>query len=135
MGATLYPDELLASFIARNHLLRGHKSIKTTYQLFFQLTAGRTVYDLPSGLKAILQSERLKMSLDELIHFHTLYPYYKPFWSVEQSRQVKKEMTLHKSQRIQMLAGVMASIIRTRKTLKICPLCLQIDLDRFGEVY
>lgn len=135
MGATLYPDELLASFIARNHLLRGHKSIKNTYQLFFHLAAGRTVYDLPSGLKAILQSERLKMSLDELIHFHTLYPYYKPFWSIEQSRQVKNEMSLHKSQRTQMLAGVMASIIRTRKTLKICPLCLQMDLDRFGETY
>ncbi|MGP0580071.1 TnsD family Tn7-like transposition protein [Paenibacillus peoriae] len=135
MGVTLYPDELLASFIARNHLLRGHKSIKTTYQLFFHLTAGKTVYDLPSGLKAILQSERLKISLNELIHFHTLYPYYKPFWSMEQSRQVKKEMSLHKSQRIQLMAGVMASIIRTRKKMKICPLCLQMDLDRFGETY
>ncbi|AUO07086.1 hypothetical protein NS115_01140 [Paenibacillus jamilae] len=135
MGATLYPDELLASFIARNHLLRGHRSIKTTYQSFFHLTAGKPAYDLPSGLKALLQSEQLKITLDELIHFHTLYPYYKPFWSIQQCRQVKEEMVADKSQRIQMIAGVMASIIRTHKVLKICPLCLQADLDQFGEAY
>ncbi|OBA03950.1 hypothetical protein A9P44_20240 [Paenibacillus polymyxa] len=135
MSMEIYPDELISSFMARMHWIRGHKSIRATYNNLLELRAGRPVHDLPSGLVTFIQKFKFKCSVEELIYSHTLYPYYQPFWSEQQRRRVKKEMLSDKSQITHLVSGVMPSVIKTHKQLKLCPLCIQQDEQRYGEPY
>ncbi|THE13184.1 hypothetical protein E1I69_08785 [Bacillus timonensis] len=130
-----YPDETLYSIIARYHLYSGNLSYKhTILDLFGKKT--RTNWYLPSNINALVQNIQITtLTADYIIDKHTLFPFFSSFLSNEKKSANRQNIIDGEGQNIYSDYGLIGSSIKATKPLTHCNLCMQEDIDRYGETY
>ncbi|MGG6313112.1 TnsD family Tn7-like transposition protein [Paenibacillus macerans] len=135
MNDKLYSDELVCSFIARKVNCLGKKGYKRLLRNMFGSPHVQNKFDLPSRLEDLSYATGLKA--DELLHEHTLYPYYYSFLTNSQRDNLKLSMIkgAGTGRSPNQHAGLTRSLIRSKTQLFLCPLCLKEDINSVGEPY
>lgn len=131
-------DETLYSIIARYHIHSGNRSITTTLLELFNTKKITATTDLPCNLSQL--SSNLKISIPDsmpnnLIKNHTIFPFYKPFWSDKKAEQIIKLMKERSVGKVHLKAGIYANSIRQWEYLRYCPECIKEDKANSGEAY
>ncbi len=129
----IYDDELIYSWIARYLVHSGYTSAADAYQdLYFNKNLRPSVElmnNLIDDAKSVMTKQ---MSLEELIHKHTLFPEYGRFIDPVRRERLIKEADFTKGNWINNLM-IPASL--GERCLKYCPLCAKEDRDQYGETY
>ncbi|KMM36354.1 TnsD family Tn7-like transposition protein [Guptibacillus hwajinpoensis] len=133
---TPYPDELLYSLFARYHKNAGTLSPKQTIKELFGTITNRAVVDLQGNIGTLTQRLKTsKISSQEVIENHTLYPIYRPFIPPDRSNDIIKSMIQNNGGSIHTRTGISASNIKPFNYLRYCPSCCEDDFDKYGETY
>ena len=134
---TPYPNELLYSVIARAGIYDGETSPKQLLDSIFNNRKVIATVDLPSHIKCIASKypETLGLSIQELIHKHTMWPLYAPFIPEFRRTAIEKKMRDYSHGSIHLASGIAASKVKSQQVLLICPSCIENQLREFGECY
>ncbi len=132
-----YPDELYYSLIARFHVRSGNISPKSTIEELFGSRSVTAVVDLPANINDLVRNLPIgsQYSSEDLIWNHTMYPFYSAFLPSERVSVIIESMKENGGGSIHNRTGIMASSIKDSQFLKYCPLCVEIDRERYGELY
>ncbi|KAM3109119.1 TnsD family Tn7-like transposition protein [Phormidesmis sp. 146-33] len=133
----LLPDELLYSALGRYKRRMRYSSGDYGAQDLFGNRGASAVVDLPSHLDHLVSKLPLghQYTADQLIDKHTLLPFYSPFLPPERVMKIRTGMKEAGGLTIHSLAGIVPSRIRVPNWLRFCPLCLEDDKKRYGEIY
>ena len=135
----LYPDELLYSGLARYHIRSGNKSFaQTDIELLGYHCQQISKVALPSNLGYLVKHLPLgsKLTVDNFIQNHTLYPFYTTFLTPQEAWLVRDSMKKKFNSSIFKIAKVaFTSTGDVTKFLIFCPLCLEEDTQKYGEAY
>ncbi|MEW5961718.1 MAG: TniQ family protein [Chloroflexota bacterium] len=133
-----YPDELFYSLCARySERMRYPSKAAVNQELFGYRRASANV-DLPRRLgflTAALPPGHSCRDLNPLIDRHTLWPFYRPFLSVERQQAVLMAMKGRGGHNPALRAGTAGTEIPRPEWLRYCPACVAEDRRRFGEGY
>ncbi|MFK5708560.1 TnsD family Tn7-like transposition protein [Lysinibacillus boronitolerans] len=137
---TLYPDELFYSAIARYKQANAIDSKlgveRDIYGIERHHKVGKSVY-FPQRLGTFI--DRLpfyaKLSVDELIWGHTMFPFYTAFMTDVKTNTIFDAIKSGNQMSIENMVGIPMSKIKTPKFLRYCPCCYEEDLNKLGESY
>lgn len=132
-----YPDELFFSVCARFHQRSGASHREMLTVLFGQPMA-TAVLDLPCRLEYLekqIDAEPI-LTADMFIEHNTLLPLYRPFLPTDRFSKIRAWMMASDyGDRIHMSSGIMASGISAPTALRYCPICLNYEMENYGETY
>lgn len=129
----LYEDELIYSWIARYLVHSGYTSAADTYQdLYFNKNLRPSVELMNNMLDDAKTVMTKYMSMENLIHKHTLFPEYGRFIDPAKREKLVSEADFSRGNWINSL---MIPISVGERYLKYCPLCVKEDRDSHGEAY
>ncbi|WP_414587908.1 TniQ family protein [Scytonema sp. PCC 10023] len=135
----LYPDELLYSALARYHIRSGNKSFRQTdIELFGFHSQQVCRVTLTNNLNYLVNNLPLlsAQTVDNFLQNYTLYPFYATFLTPQEVWLLKDSMRKKLNASILEIAKVARnSIGESQKFLKFCPLCLEEDIQKYGEAY
>ncbi len=131
-----FPDELLYSIIARAARYLGHWSPKGLLDAVYGCRGILASPDLPGSLALIeeLALNTWGMTLEELALRHTLVGYYTHFLGSAERHVIVKAMA-RTSAHLQVRLGICASVVCSVASFRLCPACVEEDLQRYGETY
>lgn len=132
-----YENEMIYSLVARAGV---HAGIISPKQLLDDVYGDRKVVatiDLPSHLQSIEKNlnNNPKFTCDQLIDRYTLFPAYAPFIHERTRKKAREAMKASSKGAVHLSLGVAASRLKHINTIKYCPLCLNHQLKRHGEMY
>lgn len=133
-----YPQELLYSTIARAGVHDGETSPKQLLDSVFGDRKVIATVDLPSHIEDIAAQypERLGLVSEKLITKHTLWPLYAPFIPDQRRRAIEQWMKRESHGSAHLLAsGIVASRIKQKLALHMCPGCIEEQKAEYGEAY
>lgn len=125
-----YPDEILYSYLARyqkhtmsdfSMLCRALFAKKNNRVSLYHIDAVTAMVDSISSLE--------KITFEEILSGHTLFPYFTRFVSRQRREQMIRSLILGKTDYLLKTKG------RVIDTFKYCPICFEDDLVKFGESY
>lgn len=133
----LYEDELLYSAVSRYRRICGIINKNTIvqdfygkkqgmFQMLFPLHLNKFVEMLPSGSK---------ITGEQLLLNHTMYPFYTKFLSKQISDDIKDGILDKENISIIVKACLHSREANSNKYLKFCPLCVAQDIEVLGESY
>ncbi|WP_331713201.1 TnsD family Tn7-like transposition protein [Aneurinibacillus soli] len=98
---------------------------------------GRKSVLFPQNLSAFIANlpPASKLSVQEVILNHTMYPFYTAFLSREKSDLVFNGMVKENGKSIETMVGMAGSKVKSDNYLKYCPLCFKEDMEKLGESY
>ena len=129
----LYEDELIYSWIARYLVHSGYTSAADTYQdLYFNKNLRPSVELMNNMLDDAKTVMTKYMSMEDLIHKHTLFPEYGRFTDPAKREKLVSEADFSRGNWINSLM-IPTSI--GERYLKYCPLCVKEDRDSHGEAF
>ena len=129
----LYEDELIYSWIARYLVHSGYTSAADTYQdLYFNKNLRPSVELMNNMLDDAKTVMTIYMSMEDLIHKHTLFPEYGRFIDPAKREKLVSEADFSRGNWINSLM-IPTSI--GERYLKYCPLCVKEDRDSHGEAF
>ena len=129
----LYEDELIYSWIARYLVHSGYTSAADTYQdLYFNKNLRPSVELMNNMLDDAKTVMTKYMSMEDLIHKHTLFPEYGRFIDPAKREKLVSEADFSRGNWINSL---MIPISIGERYLKYCPLCVKEDRDSHGEAF
>ncbi len=129
----LYEDELIYSWIARYLVHSGYTSAADTYQdLYFNKNLRPSVELMNNVLDDAKTVMTKYMSMEDLIHKHTLFPEYGRFIDPAKREKLVSEADFSRGNWINSLM-IPTSI--GERYLKYCPLCVKEDRDSHGEAF
>ena len=135
----IYSDELLYSVLARYHIRSGNQNFsQTDIDLFGYSSRQVGRVTLTNNVKHLAQeiAHLSAHNVKELMHKHTLYPFYKAFLTYIDKRKLEMAMIEKRSGAILEQAKVDPySYNDRRKYLKFCHLCLESEIEQYGEPY
>lgn len=135
----MYEDELFVSVIAKYKRICGMVSKRALEMDLFQIykRMGRKSVLFPQNLNTFIANlpPTSKLSEEEIILNHTMYPFFTAFMSVEKSDLVFKAMVIGSGKSIENLVGLAGSKVKTNSYLRYCPLCYKQDIEDYGESY
>jgi hypothetical protein len=135
----MYEDELFVSVIARYQRICGMVSKRALEMDLFQIykRMGRKSVLFPQNLNTFIANLPLtsKLSAEEIILNHTMYPFFTAFMSVEKSDVVFNAMVNGSGKSIENLVGMAGSKVKTNSYLRYCPLCFKWDIVDKGESF
>jgi len=136
---TPYPDELFYSTITRYHIRSGNLSFnQTLLELLGYLPEQFFNLDLPNNLEYLVKHLPVASTYrsEFFIKEHTLYPFYRSFLKDPEAWVLKKRMQKKLGSSIFTIAKVpLPGRDSSSSFLRYCPVCLQQDLERYGEAY
>lgn len=136
----LYPDELFYSAIARYKQINAIDSKlsveRDIYGIERHHKVAKSVY-FPQKLEKFISNLTMlaKMSVEQLILDHTMFPFYTAFMTTEKTRNVFDAMKYGNRMSIENIVGIPMSKIKTPQFLRYCPCCYEEDIRSFGESY
>ncbi|RCW96332.1 TnsD family Tn7-like transposition protein [Marinomonas foliarum] len=132
-----YPEELIYSTVARAGVHDGDTSPKQLLEKVFNNRKVIATVDLPSHLELIANLYPKSLTLDayRLIHQHTLLPIYAPFQPEEQNDKLLNWMSGCSQGAAHLACGAVASRVKAKTALYVCPECLEDQKRVFGEYY
>jgi hypothetical protein len=134
---TAYPDELFYSLCARYSRRASYPNVKSVLLELLGASTASAVVDLPNRLGHFVAAlpAGTSLTLDRLIHCHTLFPFFSPFLPVERVEQLRAGMRSAGGPAAHFRSGIMASPIPQPTHLKFCPECARVSVAEFGEAY
>ena len=135
----LYQDEILYSGLARYHIRSGNQNFRQTdldlfgysSQQICRITLTNNVKHLAKEIFHLSSS-----SAGALLQHNTLYPFYVTFLTRMEVRKLELATIEKRSGSILDQAKVdLDSYNDSRKYLKFCPLCLESEIEHYGEPY
>ncbi len=132
-----YPDELLYSVCARCFDRMCYPGKQSIVQELFGTRTILACIELPSHLDKLVAALPAghHYSADQLIDYHTLFPFYGPFLPPARLQRIRQDMHGSDEPTIHMRAGIMASHVPLPRWLRCCSLCVQEDEEVYGECY
>lgn len=130
------PDETVFSYASRYHVISGNVDArKSARQLFGDAGSGYQ-HDLPSGIGEFVRrtSGRLGATLD-VIHEHTLLPYYLPFRTERECEDALDAMISPRIGALKFRLGLLTGRFRANHPLKACRACMHDDVDKHCVPY
>jgi len=129
------PDELLYSFLAR---LQAYNALRNPKVYLEQLFGTKDIIlgiDLPTRIDALAQCLN-KFSLfdspEDLINTTTLYPYHRPFLTIERHNAVQQILLFGGGKGLKVLMGRVANRFGANSPLRYCVCCHREDIDKYG---
>ena len=134
---TIYEDELLYSAIARYHNRSANIAIRHTYREVFNREHITSIIYFPSHIENMIKNMPLgcKYTVNEIINKHTLYPFFTAFMNEDLSTRIFNLMKGSSCTGISGVVGIQMMSINKSKYLKFCPICMQEDIEKYGECY
>ena len=130
-----YPDEILYSIIARHISYFGNKGPKQLLPSLFGKSTVSSTIDLPSGLSNLAKRTfQHKLGALDLIHNHTLFPYYSRFMPDAKKGEMISSM-LHSSGDIHTRCGINAGQFSSLRMPRYCTECRNEDREVLYETY
>lgn len=133
-----YPDELFYSLCARYGERMRYPGKTAVNQELFGLMRANASIDLPGHLDffvAVLPPGHRCGEVNRVVDRYTLWPFYRPFLSVERQKAVLAAMRGVAGYRPDLHAGTAGTAIPRPEWLRFCPKCVEVDRRRFGECY
>lgn len=133
-----YPDELFYSLCARYSERMQYPGKTAVNQDLFGLARANASIDLPGHLEffgTVLPPGHSCGDLNRVIEQHTLWPFYRPFLSIERQQTVLSAMRGVAGYRPELHAGTVGTAIPRPEWLRFCPKCVAEDRRQFGECY
>ena len=129
----IYPDELLYSRFARYYERSGYMAYIFAAEDLFQNKNERPDVEFINRLTQDAQSViHKKMSADEVIMNHTIFPYYGRFLSRERRTEAYFAL-LNTDGNYRNLLPIPKA--KRQRFLRYCPICVNRDRDKYGETY
>ena len=129
----IYPDELLYSRFARYYERSGYMAYIFAAEDLFQNKNERPDVEFINRLTQDAQSViHKKMSADEVIMNHTMFPYYGRFLSRERRTEAYFAL-LNTDGNYRNLLPIPKA--KRQRFLRYCPMCVNMDRDKYGETY
>lgn len=129
----IYPDELLYSRFARYYERSGYMAYIFAAEDLFQNKNERPDIEFINRLTQDAQSViHKKMSADEVIMNHTMFPYYGRFLGKERRTEAYFAL-LNTDGNYRNLLPIPKA--KKQRFLRYCPICLNMDRDKYGETY
>ena len=129
----IYPDELLYSMFARYYERSGYLAYIFAAEDLFQNKNERPDVEFINRLTQDAQSViHKKMSADEVIMNHTMFPYYGRFLGKERRTEAYFALLNTDGNYRNLLPMPKA---KRQRFLRYCPICLNMDRDKYGETY
>ena len=131
----LLPDELLYSWLGRLVAYNALGDPRAYLELLFGTKNVIPGIDLPTLLEAL--HRRLGCfspcnSADDLIDATTVYPYHRPFLTVERHHAVRQILLFGGGKGLKTLLGRVANRFGANPPLRFCGACIEDDVARFG---
>jgi transposase-like protein len=130
-----YPDEILISTLARVQHSSGIYRMKPTLRTLYANDYKKVSVDLPSSMEELVERTIIDCSLHDALNQHTLLPFYRPFLTKYQVDLISEKMIKGKGSAIHCTSGVMASVVKNDASLRLCPLCIRHDIEKYGEPF
>ena len=130
-----YPDELVYSVLARYYTQSGYMRYTFAAEDLFQSKTARPDADFVNLYTSYtLEMLTRKMSMEDVILKHTMFPYYGRFLNKERRNQafqalVKMQGNYHN------LLPMQKSKDGRKRHLRYCPVCVKEDREKYGETY
>ena len=129
----IYPDELLYSRFARYYERSGYMAYIFAAEDLFQNKNERPDVEFINRLTQDAQSViHKKMSADEVIMNHTMFPYYGRFLSRERRTEAYFAL-LNTDGNYRNLLPIPKA--KRQRFLRYCSMCVNIDRDKYGKTY
>ena len=129
----IYPDELLYSRFARYYERSGYMAYIFAEEDLFQNKNERPDVEFINRLTQDAQSViHKKMSADEVIMNHTMFPYYGRFLGKERRTEAYFAL-LNTDGNYRNLLPIPKA--KRQRFLRYCPMCVNMDRDKYGETY
>lgn len=132
---TAYPDELLYSQLSRYYVKSGYLAYTYAAEGLYQRKAVRPDMEFVNPFTpAALQLITKRMTMEDVIMKHTMFPYYGHFLPYEQ-RQRAFQSLISMQGNYHHLMPIPNRKNGSERYLKYCPLCVEQDRDTYGETY
>lgn len=131
-----YDDEVISSVFARYHLYSGNIDKNDTIEELQgerNITAFRIFPSRLSFLESQLSNKNY--TAERFIYNNTIYPVYSVFLSKDKQKTVVDYMKEKGSDKIYLVLGISTSKMDTGKGYKFCPMCVEEDINLYGEAY
>lgn len=129
----IYPDELLYSRFTRYYERSGYMAYIFAAEDLFQNKNERPDVEFINRLTQDAQSViHKKMSADEVIMNHTMFPYYGRFLGKERRTEAYFAL-LNTDGNYRNLLPIPKA--KRQRFLRYCPMCVNMDRDKYGETY
>lgn len=131
-----YEEEMISSLFARYHFYSGNINKVDTLEELLGERGTNAFKIFPSKLKYLeSQIDNPNYTSDYFIYKHTLFPLYSVFLSRNKHSEVIKYMEEHGNVGVYFILGIAMSKVDIRNGYKYCPLCVEADIDMYGEAY
>ena len=133
----IYDDELLYSVMSRYRRMCGLINKRTIGNDFYNRKVKTFQFLFPLHLNAMsnILPASSKITGEQLLSQNTMYPYYTKFLSKKITDDIKDSMLNRDNVCIIIQIGLNNANRENNKFLKYCPMCLQEDIENFGESY
>ena len=130
-----YPDELVYSVLARYYTQSGYMRYTFAAEDLFQAKTVRPDPDFVNLYTSYtLEMLTRKMSMEDVILKHTMFPYYGRFLNKERRKQAFQALVSMQGNYHNLLPMQKSKDGRKRH-LRYCPICVKEDREQFGETY
>ncbi|MFR4988713.1 TniQ family protein [Anaerotruncus colihominis] len=132
---TAYPDELLYSQLSRYYVKSGYLAYIYAAEELYQRKAVRPDMEFVNPFTSVtLQMITKRMTMEDVIMKHTMFPYYGHFLPYERRQRAFQSLVSMQGNYHNLMP------IPNRKNgfdryLRYCPLCAEQDRDIYGETY
>lgn len=132
---SFYPDELVYSLLARYYMRSGYmRYVFVAEDLFQSKTVRPDIEFINTYTEAALRMITRQLSMEKVIEWHTMFPYYGRF--LQKERRSKAFDALVKMRgKYHDLLPMQKRRTETGRCLRYCPVCVQEDRDQYGETY
>lgn len=131
----IYPDELLYSVIARYSDHCCYVKFAYAANEIFENPKLRVEREFMKNLNTdCIQILEKQKPIDKIIEKHTMMPYYARFYSMERKSQIISMMK-NQNQDCNKLVGVPQNRTDKKRYLRVCPICVKNDRNKYGECY
>lgn len=132
----LYEDELFYSACARCLKRMGViSSQRNIYSLFGVKSKSIAFYALDLDTFIASLPTNYKLTADEIIEKHTLFPWHAPFLSKQRQEVVRLQMHGKGGQSLYSSIGMRNSKVKLDLNLRYCSDCVKEDRQEYGEAY
>lgn len=136
-----YEDEIFYSWFSRYHVHSGNYFESSTNLDLFNVDKPILNLSFPRRLDYLCSQlpKNLSISSDYIIENHTLIPFFKPFILEENLDSICHVMKTTENVtflgNINRMLGVSANKLFNENIIRICPLCYEEDIKKYGECY
>lgn len=130
------PNETLFSLCSRNHSFLLNLSPRQTCNQLFGHPRQGMQHDLPSNMTAFAtRSNGVLGTATEIIHKHTILPFFAPFQSSERTQMAINTMLGASVGGLKYRLGLVTGRFGAEHPLKACPQCMEEDINTQGAAY